>query len=326
MRFLRTNTAVRLTVGPFMDKTDGVTPETSLTVTSCKLTLMVDDGNVPTLVLDAAATGSGGNNDMVHVTNDDAGFYDLELTAANLNYLGRAMLSITDATTHCPVFHEFMILPAMVYDSLVLGTDVLQADVTQLAGVAQSLTDLKDFADDGYDPSTNKVAGVVLVDTLTTYTGNTPQTGDGYAIVNSGTHGNAAIKGYVDDIGVAGAGLTAADDAILAAIAALNNIAAADVWSVATRVLTAGTNIQLPSNGLDNVTSWAMLTSALPDSVPADGTRPSLQQAAYMICQGLFEGSISGTTWTVKKVDGSTALFTITLDSATSPTSKTRAT
>lgn len=42
------------------------------------------------------------------------------------------------------------------------------------------------------------------------------QTGDSYAIVNSGTHGNAAIKGYVDDIGVAGAGLTALGDARLA--------------------------------------------------------------------------------------------------------------
>jgi hypothetical protein len=136
MRFLRSNTAVRVTVGPFMDKADGVTPETALTVTSCKLTLMVDDGNVPTLALDASATASGGSNDMVHVTNDDAGFYDLELTAANLNYVGRAMLAITDAATHCPVFHEFMILPAMVYDALVLGTDTLQADVTQWLGTA----------------------------------------------------------------------------------------------------------------------------------------------------------------------------------------------
>jgi hypothetical protein len=134
MRFLRTNTAIRLTVGPFFDKTDGVTPETGLTVTSCKLTLMVDDGNVPTLALDASATASGGSNDMVHVTGDDAGFYDLELTAANLNYVGRAMLAITDAAAHCPVFHEFMILPAMVYDALVLGTDTLHADAQQWLG------------------------------------------------------------------------------------------------------------------------------------------------------------------------------------------------
>lgn len=142
MRFLRTNTACRITVGPFFDKTDGVTPETALTVTSCKLTFIVDDGNVPTLVIDAAPTASGGNNDMVHVTGDDAGFYDLELTAANTNYLGRAMLAITDAATHCPIFHEFMILPAVVYDAMVLGTDNLQVDLTQVAGNTTAATNM----------------------------------------------------------------------------------------------------------------------------------------------------------------------------------------
>jgi len=58
---------------------------------------------------------------------------------------------------------------------------VPEVDITHIGGDAQSATDLKDFADAGYDPSTNKVQGVVLVDTLTTYTGNTPQTGDNFA-------------------------------------------------------------------------------------------------------------------------------------------------
>lgn len=132
-RFLKQNTAIRLTVGPFLDPADGVTPETSLTVTSCHLTLMVDTGDVPTLALDADATASGGNNDMVHVTGDDAGFYDLELTAAQTNYVGRAILAITDATNHLPVWHEFMILPANVYDSL-LGADNLEVDIAQWRG------------------------------------------------------------------------------------------------------------------------------------------------------------------------------------------------
>lgn len=162
MRFLRTNTAVRVTVGPFFDKTDGVTPETGLTVTSCKLTLMVDDSNVPTLVLDTAPTASGGANDMVHVTGDDAGFYDLELAAGNVNYLGRAMLAITDAATHCPVFHEFMILPANVYDSLVLGTASLSVAVkgnikknTALSAFPFMMTDST-----GHAPATGKTVSV----------------------------------------------------------------------------------------------------------------------------------------------------------------------
>lgn len=44
------------------------------------------------------------------------------------------------------------------------------ANLTQINGVAQSATDLKDFADTGYDPSTHKVQGVVTTDTATTVT------------------------------------------------------------------------------------------------------------------------------------------------------------
>lgn len=174
MRFLRTNTAVRVTVGPFFDKTDGVTPETALTVTSCKLTFMVDDANVPTLVLDTAPTASGGANDMVHVTGDDAGFYDLELAAANVNYLGRAMLAITDAATHCPVFHEFMILPAMIYDSLVLGTDRLDTNATHFADQAISAAAGVTLPSSVASP-TNITAGTIT--TVTNLT-NAPTAGD----------------------------------------------------------------------------------------------------------------------------------------------------
>jgi len=117
MRELRQNTATRVTVGPFVDATDGITAEVALTATNEALTLVVDTGGVPTLALDAAATASGGDNDLVHITGDNAGYYDLELTAAQLNYLGRAVLSIQYPTDHCPVFHEFMILDAEAFDA-----------------------------------------------------------------------------------------------------------------------------------------------------------------------------------------------------------------
>jgi hypothetical protein len=102
------------------------------------------------------------------------------------------------------VWREFTVVPANVYDSMVLGTDVFQADViqwlgtaaatptiagvpevdlTHMVGVAQSATDLKDFADAGYDPATHKIAGVLLTDTCTTTTTatnltNAPTAGD----------------------------------------------------------------------------------------------------------------------------------------------------
>lgn len=76
------------------------------------------------------------------------------------------------------------------------------------------------------------------------------------------------------------------------------------------------------------VAQWAVqtdLTSAVADSVPSDGTRPSVQQAVLMLTRFLMEKSLSGTTMTVKKEDGSTSSMTFTLNSGTNPTSITRA-
>lgn len=140
MRFLRTNTAVIVTVGPFYDATDGVTIETALTITNEKITLTADTdaGSAPTNILDnVTGATSGTANDLNYITGNDAGMMQMELAAADVNRLGRIFLSITDATNHVPVFHEFMVLPAAIYDWLVLGTVVpLPANVTQLLGTA----------------------------------------------------------------------------------------------------------------------------------------------------------------------------------------------
>lgn len=69
----------------------------------------------------------------------------------------------------------------------------------------------------------------------------------------------------------------------------------------------------------------AISVDVIADSVPADGSRPSLTQAAYMISQFLMERSVASTTVTVRKPDGSTSLMTFTLNDATNPTSITRA-
>jgi hypothetical protein len=141
MRFLRTNTAVIVTVGPFYDKTDGVTIEGSLTITNERITLTADTdaGSAPTLILDNVTGATAGtSNDLNYITNNDAGLMQLELAAADTNRLGRMFLTITDAANHVPVFHEFMVLPAMIYDAFILGTDVLDASMTQILGTAVS--------------------------------------------------------------------------------------------------------------------------------------------------------------------------------------------
>jgi hypothetical protein len=75
----------------------------------------------------------------------------------------------------------------------------------------------------------------------------------------------------------------------------------------------------------DIATANGLPTATIADSVPADGSRPSPNQALYAIYSFLFERAVSGTTLTVKKVDGATSLMTFTLNDASTPTSITRA-
>lgn len=139
MRFLRSNTAVIVTVGPFYDKTDGVTIETALTITNEKITLTADTdaGSAPTNILDnVTGATSGTANDLNYITGNDAGMMQLELAAADVNRVGRMFLSITDAANHVPVFHEFFVLPQAIYDWLTGVIVPLPANVTQLLGTA----------------------------------------------------------------------------------------------------------------------------------------------------------------------------------------------
>ena len=314
---------------------------------------------------------------------------------------------------------------------------------------------------------TNTTVGVVtLTNTLTTYTGNTVQTGDAFARLGApagasvsadilvldnlvddlesrlGTPSNlgsgatvaanlADIEAQTDDIGSAGAGLTAvpwnaawdaevqseAEDALVThrldellnadsdidgaapptvgsvfhelmsktagsftfdqatdALEALRDRgdaawttatgfsthSAADVWSAVTRTLTAGTNIalakgtgvtgftdlsaadvrtalglaaanldtqigDLPTNSELTTALNTLLTTAMTESYAADGATMTPAQALYLLVAVLTEFAISGTTLTAKKVDGSTTAATFTLNSATEPTSITRA-
>jgi len=85
-------------------------------------------------------------------------------------------------------------------------------------------------------------------------------------------------------------------------------------------------NGALAGDDIDTELIAAMLTTAMTESYNADGAAPTLAQALFGILQGLTEFSISGTTLTVKKLDGSTTAMTFTLNSASAPTSRTRAT
>jgi hypothetical protein len=170
------------------------------------------------------------------------------------------------------------------------------------ASIAADAIGSSEFAQAAADKVWSTAARTLTAATNITSTGGTtvPQTGDSFARLGAPAGASvsadiAAVEAQTDDIGVAGAGLTAIP------------------WN-------ASWDAEVQSEVAD------ALEVTIADSIPADGTIPSVKQALYMLTQFMLERSVATTTVTVKKADGSTTLFTLTLDDATTPTSITRAT
>lgn len=128
MRFLKQSTSVDLPIGPFLDETDGKTAETGLTLTQPDIRLKKNGG--AWAQKNAAQT----------LSHEENGWYEVTLDATDTGTLGCLQVAVHESGA-LPVWHEFMVLPAMIYDSLVAGTDVLDASVTQWTGTAVASPD-----------------------------------------------------------------------------------------------------------------------------------------------------------------------------------------
>jgi hypothetical protein len=103
--------------------------------------------------------------------------------------------------------------------------------------------------------------------------------------------------------------------------------AAADVTTILGQTGTTGVVVAAASKTgytLSNTGVDALFTRQLTESYATDGSAPTVAQALMQIQQMLTEFAISSTTVTVKKLDGSTTAMTLTLNSASAPTSLTR--
>ncbi len=119
MQFLKQSTAVTIKLGPFIDDTDGKTAETGLTISQADIRLSKNGGDI-------AQT-----NDATGATHDELGYYNVPLDATDTNTLGRLLVAVHESGA-LPVWKEFMIVTANVYDTL-CSTDSLDVNVTSLA-------------------------------------------------------------------------------------------------------------------------------------------------------------------------------------------------
>lgn len=121
MVFLKQSTAVDIGLGPFVDATDGVTPETGLTISQADVRLKKNGGSWAQ------------KNQASAATHEENGWYEVSLNTTDTDTLGTLLVAVYE-TGALPVWREFQVVPANVYDSLVGGSDTLQADVTQFGG------------------------------------------------------------------------------------------------------------------------------------------------------------------------------------------------
>lgn len=124
-QWLKQSTQVNVHIGPFVDVGDGFTPETGVTLAAADEAEILKHG--------ATTTTDISGNTMTAIANCD-GWYYLTLTTTDTNTLGCLEVIIHDDSVCLPVYAKFMVVPANVYDSLVAGSDYLQADAVQIEG------------------------------------------------------------------------------------------------------------------------------------------------------------------------------------------------
>jgi hypothetical protein len=155
-----------------------------------------------------------------------------------------------------------------------------------------------------------KINGVVLTDTLTTYTGDTPQTGDSFARIGATGSGLTSLA-------PASTALSNADYTARARAAKLDDLDAA----ISTR-LAAASYTTPPTTG--QIFS-AVFTSVLTEAYAALNAVPTAAQLLFELRALLVENIVVGTTVTTKKIDGVTTAHTYTINNPVTPTSITTA-
>lgn len=124
MHWLKQSTASQeVPLGYFLDSTDGNTEETALSIANTDIKIWKTGATT------LANKNSGG---ATHISN---GIYYATLDATDTNTLG-PMTIFVHVSGALTVKVDCLVLPTNVYDSLIAGTDTLNADVTQWLGTA----------------------------------------------------------------------------------------------------------------------------------------------------------------------------------------------
>jgi len=251
MYHLRQGTAVTVPLGPFVDSTDGYTPETGLTIAYTDVRLSVNGGEF------AAKHDTNG------CTHDEGGWYSCPLDSTDTANLGLLRLYV-EASGALPVWHDFAVIQSNVYDSL-YSTDKVQVDVVQVEG-----GDATDSLLAAITSDSTKIAA----SQLNTLSSHDPGTTIGTSTLTAsqvweyGTRSLTTFGTLVSDVATA---VWSSTTRTLTSFGTL----AADVWSYSTRTLTSfGTLAEdVWTYSTRSLTTFGTLASDVATAVWAAGTR-----------------------------------------------------
>jgi len=123
---LKADIAVQVLIGPAVAVGDGFTPVTNLVGASADEYELIKHNGA------TAMTAAAPTNALAAITGAD-GYYNLLLAMGDVDTEGPLWLIINDDSLILPLRHEFVVVPANVYDAFyaVAGTDTLQVDVIE---------------------------------------------------------------------------------------------------------------------------------------------------------------------------------------------------
>lgn len=117
MKFLKQSTSTVIPMGPFVDKTDGVTLKADgTTITD------IDHASTGIFLIKNGGTGAIRHATVTASVADAYGMMLVTLDTTDTNTLGRLRVSYAKAATYLPVWEDFQVLPATMFDSLVTGS------------------------------------------------------------------------------------------------------------------------------------------------------------------------------------------------------------
>tara|TARA_R110002012_G_scaffold213382_1_gene384495 strand:- start:384 stop:1358 length:975 start_codon:yes stop_codon:yes gene_type:complete len=322
--FIKQSTAYTFRFGPFVDDTDGKTAETGLTI---------EDSHV-------RVSKAGGNfvdkNESSNSAHDEAGFYVVVLDTTDTATVGELQIA-AHISGALPVFKTFQVVEEAIYDALFAASADLITKVDAIDTVVDAILVDTGTTLDGklntIDDFLDTEVAAILADTNELQT-DWANGGRLDALIDSIIAGvNVTTIEGVDATDAiqtsSSASLIAYNlDHLMKTAVASNADMTTEVTdgSVLSNIMTKTGDTSDYAYATDSLEGLAgVWTTALTESYASDGAAATPAQLLYMIYCTVGEFSISGTTITGKKVDGSTTAMTWTINSASDPTSRTRA-